>query len=52
MTKPGYLLVYVILLCALANGVSEGKRWKHQDFYRYYLRNKVFHIHSFIHLFY
>ncbi|XP_045806751.1 formin-like protein 3 [Trifolium pratense] len=41
MTKPSYLVVYVILLCALAKGGSEGKRWKNEDFYRYYLGIKA-----------
>ena len=34
LTRPGYAVVYVILLCALAKTGSEGKRWKHEEFYR------------------
>ncbi|KAL5082069.1 hypothetical protein RYX36_010490 [Vicia faba] len=33
MTKPAYVVVYVFLICAMANGGSEGKRWKHEDFH-------------------
>lgn len=29
MTKPGYVVVYVFLICAMTKGGSEGKRWKH-----------------------
>ncbi|CAK8536534.1 unnamed protein product [Lathyrus sativus] len=32
MTKPGYVVVCVILICAIVNGGSERKRWKHEDF--------------------
>ncbi|XP_061369512.1 formin-like protein 3 [Gastrolobium bilobum] len=32
LTRPGYAIVYVILLCALALGGSEGKRGKDEDF--------------------
>ncbi|XP_061364381.1 formin-like protein 3 [Gastrolobium bilobum] len=34
MPRPGYAVVYVILLCALAKRGSEGKRWKPEEFYR------------------
>ncbi|XP_058779970.1 formin-like protein 3 [Vicia villosa] len=33
MTKPGYVVVYVFLVCAMTKGGSEGKRWKHNDFH-------------------
>ncbi|KAL1362893.1 hypothetical protein HN51_011102 [Arachis hypogaea] len=32
LTRPGYAVIYVILLCALAQGGSEGKRGEDDDF--------------------
>lgn len=32
LTRPGYAVIYVILLCALAQGGSEGKKGKDEDF--------------------
>lgn len=41
MKKPCYIVVYVILLCALEKGCSEGKRWKHDEFFRDHIGEKV-----------
>lgn len=43
MTKPGYVVVYAILICAMANGGSEGIRWKHDGFYKDHVGEKVYH---------
>ncbi|MED6161644.1 hypothetical protein PIB30_062716 [Stylosanthes scabra] len=37
LTRPGYAVIYVILLCALAQGGSEGKRGEDDDFSSSYL---------------
>ena len=41
MTKPSYVVVYVILLCALAKGGSEGKRWKPDNFFTDHVQQKA-----------
>ncbi|KAI5412762.1 Formin-like protein 3, variant 4, partial [Lathyrus oleraceus] len=41
MTKPAYVVVYAILICAMANGGSEGIRWKHDDFYKDHVGEKA-----------
>lgn len=41
MTTPGFVVVYVILLFAFTKGGSEGKRWKHDEFYTHYVGDKA-----------